>query len=249
MRRDRAARTGPELFLLERAFADCIERIDLVGRRFQRALLLGAPDPGWPARLGAVAEAVEVRDPGRLFAKAAGGIFIVEDDWLPDAAAYDLVLAIGTLDTVNGLPLALRLLFESIAPDGLLIGAMSGGDTLPLLRQAMRAADQAGDGGAAAHVHPRIEAAALAPLLEQAGFVRPVVDVDRVRVGYSEFGRLVADLRAMSATNLLARRERKPILKRGLAAALVSFADQSEQGRATESFEILHFAAWRPSHG
>ena len=28
LRRDRAARTGPELFLLERAFADCLERLD-----------------------------------------------------------------------------------------------------------------------------------------------------------------------------------------------------------------------------
>ncbi len=248
MRRDRAARAGPELFLLERAFADCLERIELTGRRFERALLLGSPDPAWPKRLGAIASAVEVRDPGPLFASAAGGTFIVEDDWLPTAESYDLVLAVGTLDTVNGLLLALRLLFESLARDGLLIGAMSGGDTLPLLRQAMRAADQA-VGGAAAHVHPRVEAAALAPLLERAGFVRAVVDVDRVRAAYSDFRRLVADLRGMAATNLLSRRNLKPVSKRGLSTALACFSDHAEDGRATEIFEILHFAAWRPSRG
>ena len=33
MRRDRAARIGPELFLYERAFADCLERIELMQRR------------------------------------------------------------------------------------------------------------------------------------------------------------------------------------------------------------------------
>ena len=44
------------------------------------------------------------------------------------------------------------------------IGAISGGDTLPLLRAAMRAADTPA-GAASPHVHPRIEAAALAPLL------------------------------------------------------------------------------------
>ena len=112
-----------------------------------------------------------VRDPGPLFADAAGGQIIVEDDW--DAtrrSAYDLVLAVGTLDTVNDLPLALRLVRHSMRDDGLLIGAMSGGDTLA--RAALR--DARGRRGrrahAAPHVHPRIEASALAPLLGDAGF-------------------------------------------------------------------------------
>ena len=48
MRRDRAARAGAELFLYERAFADCLERIALMQRRFGDALLIGCPDPAWP---------------------------------------------------------------------------------------------------------------------------------------------------------------------------------------------------------
>ena len=248
-RRDRAARTGLELFLLERAFSDCLERVELGGGKFERALLLGCPDPGWRVRLEPLAGAVEVRDPGPLFARAAGGEAVVEDDWLPGPQSYDLVLAMGTLDTVNGLPLALRLLFESLAPNGLLLGAMSGGDTLPVLRAAMQAADEASGAGAAAHAHPRIEAAAVAPLLEQAGFVRPVIDVDRVPVAYSSFARLVADLRGMAATNLLVRRSAKPVLKTGLAAAKACFGERAQGGRTTETFEILHFAAWRPAQG
>ena len=69
----------------------------------------------------------------------------------------------------------------------------------------MRSADSV-VGVAAPHVHPRVEAAALAPLLEQAGFVRPVVDVDRVQVSYASLATLVGDLRAMGATNILAAR-------------------------------------------
>ena len=86
MRRDRAARRGPELFLFERAFADCLERIALVQRRFDRALLIGCPDPSWRERLDAVADEVDVRDPGPLFAAAAGGATIVEDAWEPPPA-------------------------------------------------------------------------------------------------------------------------------------------------------------------
>jgi hypothetical protein len=246
LRRDRAARVGPELFLFERAFADCLERIALVQRRFRRALLIGCPDGGWPRRLAATVSGVEVVDPGSLFARNAGGAQIVEDEWPAPASAYDLVLAVGTLDTVNGLPLALRAIHHALQPDALLIGALSGGDTLPQLRTAIRSVDH---GAASPHVHPRIEAAALAPLLSAAGFVMPVVDVDRVQASYRSLPALVADLRAMGATNILAQRARTPISRRSYAAACEAFAAAGDEGRTVETFEILHFAAWTPAAG
>jgi hypothetical protein len=99
-------------------------------------------------------------------------------------------------------------------------------------------------GAAAPHVHPRIEAAALAPLLGAAGFVMPVVDVDRVRVAYRDLDRLVRDLRRMGATNILNHRSRRPLSRAALNAARQAFAGEGEA--ATELFEILHFAAWTP---
>jgi hypothetical protein len=242
LRRDRAARTGPELFLHERAFEDCLERLSLVQRSFRRALLIGCPDQRWPARVEAFASEVDVCDPGALFATSARGDTIVEDAWLPREAAYDLVVAVGTLDTVNDLALALQLVRHAMDSGGLLIGAVSGGETVPQLRTAMRAADAAG-AGAAPHVHPRIEASALAPLLANAGFVHPVVDVDRVPVSYRSFERLIADLRAMAATNVLTARPRF-VSKSARAAAAGAFAAAGDGTRTTETFEILHFAAW-----
>jgi hypothetical protein len=241
-RRDRAARTGPELFLFERVFADCLERIALMGRAFESALLIGCPDPRWPGRLKRFAQRVEVRDPAPLFAAAADGTPIVEDSWHPAEAAYDLVLAIGTLDTVNELPIALRLIRYAMRDDAVLLGAMSGGETVPQLRAAMRAAD-AVTGGAEPHIHPRVEASALSPLLADAGFVKPVVDVERVRVAYPSLERLIADLRAMGATNFLSARPRR-LTRRQREAAIASFARAGEDGRTTETFEVLHFAAW-----
>lgn len=244
-RRDRAARTGPELFLLERAFADCLERLEIMAMRWERALLLGCPDPGWKARLGPFSDAVDVADPGPAFAASAAGELVIEDHWAPPARAFDLILAVGTLDTVNELPGALRSLASALRPGGLLIGAMSGGDTLPLLRSAMAAADRV-TGRAAPHVHPRIEASAVAPLLEQAGLTRPVIDVDRVPVRYPSLRRLVADLRAMAATNILVQRPRHFLGKAGKSVAEAEFAGAAVDGRSTETFEIIHFAAWKP---
>ncbi|HUP67580.1 MAG TPA: SAM-dependent methyltransferase [Sphingomicrobium sp.] len=245
LRRDRAARLGPELFLLERAFADCLERLDLIQRRFARALLVGCPDPGWPERVGTTE--VDVVDPGPLFASAAGGATIIEDAWEPERNAYDLVIAMGTLDTVNDLPGALLRLRASMAPDALLIGAVSGGETLPKLRAAMRAADGL-TGVAAPHVHPRIEASMLAPLVGSAGFSNPVVDVDRAQVSYRSLAALVADLRAMAATSILTARPRQPLTKAAFQTAARNFADSGNGDRTIETFEILHFIAWTPAN-
>jgi NADH dehydrogenase [ubiquinone] 1 alpha subcomplex assembly factor 5 len=243
-RRDRAARIGPELFLLDRVFEDCLDRLTLVRRKFDRALLIGCPNPAWPERLRELAEDVEVADPGAAFADSAGGAQLIEDQWEPSEAAFDVVLTIGTLDTVNDVQHALRSMHQSLRPDGLLLGAVSGGGTLPRLRSAMRAADLAGD-GATAHIHPRIEASALATLLGAAGFSMPVVDVDRAQVAYSSLERLVADLRGMSATNILAERSRRPLSRAARAAAIGSFAAAGDGQRTTEVFEILNFAAWK----
>jgi NADH dehydrogenase [ubiquinone] 1 alpha subcomplex assembly factor 5 len=238
LRRDRAARSGPALFLLERAFDDCLERLEMTGERFSEALLLGCPDPAWPGRLAPIAERVAVADPGPLFAARAGGQCAAEEQLDVEPGSFDLILAIGTLDTAAALPDALLRLALALRPGALLLGALSGGDTLPRLRAAMRAADELATGHAA-HVHPRIEASALAGLLGQCGLQHAVVDVDRVPVRYASFHRLVADLRAMSATNILAERA-PPLNRAGRAAAAAAF-----ECNPVETFELLHFAARR----
>jgi SAM-dependent methyltransferase len=248
LRRDRACRSGPVLFLHERTFAEILERLAEINRSFASALLIGSPDPAWPERLAQVAGSVTAVDPGALFARAAHGRHAVEELLELEPDSFDLIVAIGTLDTVNDLPAALLRLRFALKPDSLLIGAIAGGGTLPRLRQAMRAAD-AETGGASPHAHPRVEPAALAQLLSAAGLAMPVVDVERVQVAYRGFRRLVADLRGMGATNILGARSRRPLGRAALAAAECDFAECSEDGRTDELFEILHFAAWSPAAG
>lgn len=230
VRRDRALRQGPVLFVYERAFDDIAERLSEVSRRFASALIIGAPDPSWPRKLQRFAERVEAIDPG---ADAPG--------------AFDLCIAIGALDTINDLPGALRRIAACLNPDSLLLGVIPGGDTLPQLRAGMRAGDIA-TGAASPHVHPRVEASALGHLLSAAGFVMPVVDVDRVAVAYPSLSQLVADLRGMAATNMLHARPRS-LSRAGWAAADAHFRAAGNDGRTVETFELLHFAAWTPDHG
>jgi hypothetical protein len=244
MRRDRAFRAGPALFLYERAFEDILDRLRQIRRSFRSALLIGVPDPSWPKRLTTIVEEVQPIDPGPQFAKAAGGRRMDVELLGIEPASFDLCIVVGVLDTTNDLPEALLRLRFALRPDSLLIGAVSGGDTLPRLRSAMRAADSA-TGKASPHVHPRIEAARFAQLLMSAGFALPVVDVDRVRASYQSIGALVSDLRAMGTTNVLAKRSTKPLTRVALTAAEEDF--RSVSGRTLETFEILHFAGWTPA--
>jgi SAM-dependent methyltransferase len=230
-RRRRAAAIGPELFLHERAFEDVMERLALVQRHFARAVLVGDAHAPWRERLLGRAGSVDVIDPDELMRVEPG--------------TYDLVVSVGVLDTVNDLPRALLAIGFALKADSLAVGAFSGGDTLPALRAAMRAADES-MGAASPHVHPRIEPAALAQLLSDAGFAMPVVDVDRAAVSYRSLQDLVRDLRAMGATNILTARARKPLTRAAMEAASRQFGSQAVDGRVTERFELLHFAAWTP---
>ena len=245
LRRDRAYRNGPELFLHRRAFDDCLDRLALIQRRFRSALLIGCPDPAWRGRLEALVDKVEIIEPGPLFAHAVDGRLVDEDEFKPRIGAFDLCIALGTLDTVNDLPRALRSVRASLQPDALFIGALPGGDGLPQLRRAMHAADQAA-GVASPRVHPRIAAAALAPLLAACGFIKPVVDVDRVQASYATLDRLVGDLRRMAATNLLLDRSRQPLSRAARDAAGAAFRSAANEGRTIETFELLNFATWTP---
>lgn len=226
-RRARARKRGAETFLHDRAMEDILERLSFVQRQFERLLLIGDVD----------------RD--RLPIQSADAIGL-DEMMTVEPGRYDLCLALGELDTANDLPQALLAIRFALGEDALFIGAFPGGDTLPALRSAMRAADEH-MGAASAHVHPRIEPAAFTNLLTSAGFSMPVVDVDRVSVRYAGLPDLIRDLRGMGATNVLKSRSRRPLTKAAASAAARQFQSNAEYGRVTETFEILHFAAWTPS--
>ncbi|MBB3763309.1 methyltransferase domain-containing protein [Sphingomicrobium lutaoense] len=246
LRRARALRSGRETFLHDRAFEDILDRLALIERPVASILLLGAFNPDWVDKLSASGATVRVIDPTAALAEAAGGDAHREEALAVDPQSFDCIIAIGTLDTVNALPDTLLRLRFALTDGGFLLGAMAGGDSLPMLRSAMRAADQA-QGGASPHVHPRIDPASLTSLLTNAGFQMPVVDVDRVRLRYPSLEKLVADLRAMGGTNILRQKAQGSLTRAGLAAAQQWIDDHREpDGKFTEQVEILHFMGWAP---
>ena len=230
------------MFLFDRAFNECLDRLHDFARTFDRAMLLGCPTAEWPVRLASIAGKVDVLDPGTHFADMAGGTQIEEDRYDFGAGRYDLCVAIGTLDTVNDLQAALGFIHRALKPDAPFIGAIAGGDSLPALRSSLIEAGRH-KRRVAARFHPRIEPSTLAQLLAAARFNMPVVDVDRVRLRYTDLDRLVRDLRSMAATSVLAVRS-PPMTKSELDGARRAFRSLGDGNRTDETVEILHFLGW-----
>ncbi len=249
LRRDRAAATsGSADYLYRRAADELIGRLDLVTRKFESALDLGCGNLYLTERLRRRGLRVVPADSGRLFAAASGGVQC-DEDRLPFADdAFDLIVSVGVLDSVNDLPGALTLIRRALRPDGLFLAAFAGAGSLPALRRAMRAADEAQSGGASPRLHPQIDVRAAGDLLGRAGFTLAVADCESVTVRFSSLQTLVADLRAMAATNILQARSPLPLGRAALAAAIATFADAADpDGKTPERFEIVHLSGWAPS--
>jgi SAM-dependent methyltransferase len=249
IRRDRAAAAAGEAdYLLARAADELIERLAIVKREFSRALVLGSAHAGLAERLRARGIEVVAADAGARFAAAAGGVQGDEDRLPFPPGAFDLVVSLGVLDSVNDLPGALVLVRRALKPDGLFLGAFAGAGSLPRLRRAMQAAEEAEGLPASPRIHPQIDLRAAGDLLARAGFALPVVDGETVTVRFGALTRLVADLRAMGATNILRSRSSRPLGRLGLAAAAADFAAAAgPDGKTAERFEIVYLIGWAPS--
>ena len=225
-----------------------LDRLSLVKRHFERALVIGCADPWLGERLGEKGIQIVRVDPGARYARACGGVQC-DEDFLPFAdGAFDFVAAVGTLDSVNDLPGALALIRRVLRPDGLFLAAFAGAGSLPRLRSALREAEEAQSQPASPRIHPQIDVRAAGDLLSRAGFALPVVDSDSVTVRYSGLAGLIEDLRGMAATNMLTVRSSQPLGRPGLKAAMDDFAAGSEpDGKTAERFEILHLTGWAPS--
>ncbi len=85
-------------------------------------------------------------------------------------------------------------------------------------------------------------------LLQRAGFALPVADVDSFTLRYNSALALMADLRAMGATNVLTTRATRPLRRDVLARAAQIYAERfsDPDGRVRASFEIVWISGWAP---
>ena len=249
--RARAARQwDKQNFLVAEVAGRLVERLDDIKRAFPMALDLGCHG-------GEVARALHGRagighlvssDLAFDFARRAHGV-VADEEALPFAdASLDLVLSVLNLHWVNDLPGALLQIRRALKPDGLLLAAMLGGETLGELRAALLQAEAEIEGGASPRVSPFADLRDAAGLLQRAGFALPVADTDRLTVSYADALALMHELRAMGESNATAERRRSFTRRATLlrAAELYRHAHGGPDGRIGATFQVIYLHAWAP---
>jgi SAM-dependent methyltransferase len=237
-RQDRALRVQPATFLLDRVAEEIAERLHAVLREFRSVADVGTPGD-------------QVRNAlaGRLNQLARVDLPEQESEPLPlQPASLDLVVSALAFQFVNDLPGVLAQISRALRPDGLLLAAMVGGDTLTELRQCFAAAEAELEGGASPRVAPFADLRDVGALLQRAGLALPVTDVDRIVVRYDSAFALMQDLRRMGATNVLIERRRTPT-RRATMLRMAQIYDErfaDADGRIRATFDIVWLSGWAP---
>lgn len=228
------------------------DRLDLVNREFPDVLDLGARD-GTLARLLAQrpgTQRVVMAEPAIRSLATAGGERVVADPELVPFrdASFDLVVSNLVLHWSADLPGALVQLRRVLRPDGLLLAAMLGGQTLVELRTALFEAELEEEGGVSPRVSPSVELGDTAALLQRAGYALPVADSETITASYPDALALMRDLRLMGETNALSARRRSFLRRTTLARAALIYAERFAEpdGRIPATFEVLYLCGWAP---
>ena len=235
-RMERARRGGPVTFLLDRVREDMEERLQAVMRNF--------------------ADVADIWTPGELLRKPVADRFqsitridLDQSETLPlQPQSLDLAVSALAFQFVNDLPGVLAQIRRALKPDGLLLAAMIGGDTLTELRQSFAAAEAECEGGVSPRVAPFADLRDIGALLQRAGLALPVTDVDRVVVRYDSAFALMADLRRMGATNILIERRRTPTRRATMLRMAQIYGERfaDADGRIRATFDVIWLSGWAP---
>jgi SAM-dependent methyltransferase len=238
LRRRRALQLGPADFLLDRIAEDMAERLNAVLRTFAAGADVGTPGDqvchALAGRVGALSP-VDVPD------SESEGLSLKPQ-------SLDLVVSALALQFVNDLPGVLAQIRRALKPDGLLLAALIGGDTLTELRQVFAAAEAELEGGVSPRVAPFADLRDIGALLQRTGFALPVTDIDRIVVRYDSAFALMQDLRRMGATNVLVERRRTPTRRATLLRMAQIYGERfaDSDGRIRATFEVIWLSGWAP---
>ncbi|MGO4908240.1 methyltransferase domain-containing protein [Pseudorhodobacter sp. W20_MBD10_FR17] len=229
--RNRArAMQAPALFLHEDLRDEIKERLTEVNKSFTSiAIVTGFPD-FWR----------------EAFPTAQ---IVADDDVLAlKPGAFDLVIHVMALHWANDPVGQLIQCRHALQPDGLLLAALLGGQTLHELRACLAEAESAVTGGISPRVLPMAEIRDLGGLLQRAGLALPVADSFIRKVHYRDALHLMQDLRAMGEGNALNDRLRRPT-RRGVFTKTAELYAQNYAvtgGRVSATFDLVFLTGWAP---
>ncbi len=233
LRRARAARAGLVDFLQREVAEDISERLSAVNRTFRDVAIVGPQAELWRENLGF--PDATLLPPDERLALSEG--------------AFDLVLHALALHWSNDPVGQLVQARRALRPDGLMLAALFGGETLAELRTALAEAEAEVTGGVSPRIAPMGEIRALGALLQRAGLTMPVADSRAITVSYASPLALMHDLRGMGETNVMNDRLHRPTRRAVMARTFEAYSRRAgmPDGRVRATFEVIFLTGWSPS--
>lgn len=266
-RRNRAALAGPAAreplaALHDIAAERLVERLEPINRAFPAVLIAAAATGAYaatlrvqitPQRLVQLEQSPpllrELAAAGDLAQSGALGALTAEELAALGPESFDLVLIgldlHGRNDPIAALTQA-RLLLK---PDGLLLAAMIGGDSLSELRACLAEAEVETTGGLSPRISPMGEVRELGGLLQRAGFAMPVADSENLTLWHRSPLHLMREIRAIGESNALTERRKRFMRRDMLARCLSLYAERFSRadGKTRATLEIVTLTGWAPA--
>ncbi|MEO0328462.1 MAG: SAM-dependent methyltransferase [Pseudomonadota bacterium] len=251
----RAARIGKadSFFLAKIAAGSIAERLAVTQREFTNAADIFSPANFMTTELEKLQNVGEVKKIGFSAEQSCLNLeappqTFANPEILPLVAnSLSLVTSLFGLHWSNDIPGTFIQIRKALKSDGLFMAALPGSQTLTELRSCLIEAESRLTGGVSLRVDQFGEVRQFGNLLQRAGFALPVADTEIFTVRYTGLKSLIADLRAMGASNTSVDYSFRPA--RGLFELAEEiyherFADLDGKIRAT--FEIVYLTGWVP---
>ncbi len=160
-----------------------------------------------------------------------------------EAASIDLLFTNLMLQWVDPPDAALAQMRRVLRPGGLLLASSFGPETLQELRAAWSAADEG------VHVNRFIDVHDLGAALQRAGFIEPVLDVDRHVNHYADVGALMGELKSIGAHNINAGRSRALTGKARFARMRAAYERLRTTHGLPATWQMVYAVAWAGPQG
>ena len=156
--------------------------------------------------------------------------------------SFDVVFSSLMLQWCDDLDAVFAEISRVLAPGGLLLFSTFGPGTLGELRDAWAAGKPrpVQDN----HVNHFFDAHALGSALMHAGFLEPVLDIDRIVLRYPDTMTLMRELKAIGAHNVTRGRSRGLTGRARLASMTHAYEALRRDGSLPATYEVIHAVSW-----
>lgn len=151
--------------------------------------------------------------------------FVVDDEELDfKEKSFDLIVSNLNLHFINNLEIFLLKINSFLSKDGIFVASFFGEQNLSDLRNIVINTEMSLSGSASPRFIPSIDLKMISKLFQKAGFTNVISSLEILDVHYTEFSKLLKDIKNMGQGNILVKKSNKFVTKKFLDEILKNYS-------------------------